>query len=325
MHEAAIERIRSQRRVLAARWTRQVAASPGISASWQDHERLDRQMLGGIEALLEAIATDRVEPFAEFSAHLSQEAFALRIPVHEVIRALLHVKSLLLEFLLEPAPSPALDVATVQWLDRLISAGILEGIRRHEHQRDRRTIATQEQLEGLRDRLRRQVVVDPVTGLYNANYFGIAVRSEVRRSRRFTRVFALGLFALDQDDEIRESWGDEGLRAVTLQIADILTRATRQIDLRASLGWGRFGLILPETVLEGAFVLAERIRQAVERCAFALPDHPYPMTQTISVGLSCFPQDAEDDRGLLARLEEALARARGGRNTTVSAISAQNH
>lgn len=323
MQAAAIERIRSQRRILAAQWTRRVAASPGISLWWQDVERLDRHMMTGIEALVEAISTDRVEPFAEFSARLSQEAFALQIPVHEVIRALLDVKPLLLELLLEP-PSPMLDVATLQWLDRLMSAGILEGIRRHERQRDRRTVAAQEQVEELRERLRRQVVIDSLTGLFNANYFPIAVRRELRRSRRFDRVFALGLLALDQDDEVRESWGDDGLRAVTLQLADILTHATRQVDLRASLGGGRFGLILPETPLEGAFVLAERVRQAVERCAFALPDHPYPMTQTISIGLACFPHDADDDRGLLARLEEALARARGGRNTTVAAVSAQN-
>lgn len=322
MHAAAIERIRSQRRVLAAQWARQVAATPGISLWWQDHERLDRHMQHGIEALVDSIGTNRIEPFAEFSARLSQEAFALQTPVHEVIRALLHVKPLLLELL--PAPDEAPDLGAVQWLDRLISAGILEGIRRHEHQRDRRVIAAQEQLEMLRDRLRREVVVDLVTGLHNANYFAVAVRREVRRSRRFNRVFILGLVALDQDDEIREAWGDEGMRVVTLQIADVLTRVTRQVDLRASLGGGRFGLILPETVLEGAFVLAERIRLGVEQCSSAVADHRYPMTQTVSIGLTSFPQDAEDDRGLLARLEEALARARGGRNATVAAVSAED-
>ncbi|HET8679677.1 MAG TPA: hypothetical protein VFM39_06115, partial [bacterium] len=59
--------------------------------------------------------------------------------------------------------------------------------------------------------------------------------------------------------------------------------------------------------------------------AFVMSEQHYPMTQTVSIGLACFPQDAEDDRGLLARLEEALARARGGRNTTVAAASSQNH
>ncbi len=324
MHEAAINRIRTQRRTLAAQWARLIAESPEVNASWRSQGLLDRHVTSGVAAVVEAIAADRVEPFAEFAARLAQDAFALQVPLHEVIRALLHVKPLLLELLADPTPPPV-DVETIRWLDRLISAGILEGIRRHEHQRDRRVITTQQQLEGLRDRLRRQIVVDGVTGLHNATYFATAVRREVRRSRRFDRTFTLGLVALDQDDEIRESWGDEGLRAVTVHIAGILTHTTRQVDLRATLGSGRFGLILPETPLEAAFILAERVRQAVEDRAFALPNHTYPMTQTVSVGLACFPHDAEDDRGLLARLEEALARARGGRNTTVAAASPQHH
>lgn len=324
MHEAAIEHIRTHRRTLAAQWARQIAAGPGANASWGGQARLDQHMQNGVAALMQSITTDRVEPFAEFSARLAQEAFALQVPLDQLIRGLLSVKPLLLE-LVASASTPLADVEVVRWLDRLVSAGILEGIRRHEYQRDRRVLATQQQLEGLRDQLRRQVLVDESTGLHTSNYFAIAVRREVRRSRRFNRTFTLGLVALDQDDEVREAWGEEGLRAVTLHVAGILTRATRQVDLRATLGSGRFGLVLPETPLEGAMMLAERVRQTVEVDAFVMPEHPYPMTHTVSIGLACFPQDAEDDRGLLARLEEALARARGGRNTTVAAASSQNH
>lgn len=324
MHDAVIERIRTHRRTLAAQWARQIAGGPGVSASWGGQARLHPHMQNGVAALVESIITDRVEPFAEFSARLAQEAFALQVPLDELIRGLLYIKPLVLELVADPSMSPA-DVEGVRWLDRLISAGILEGIRRHEYQRDRRVLATQQQLESLRDRLRRQVLIDTSTGLHSSNYFAIAVRREVRRSRRFNRTFTLGLVAVDQEDEIREAWGEEGLHAVTLHVAGILTRATRQVDLRATLGSGRFGLILPETTLEGAVILAERVRQTVETDAFVMSEQHYPMTQTVSIGLACFPQDAEDDRGLLARLEEALARARGGRNTTVAAASSQNH
>ncbi|HET8678657.1 MAG TPA: diguanylate cyclase, partial [bacterium] len=311
MHDAVIERIRTHRRTLAAQWARQIAGGPGVSASWGGQARLHPHMQNGVAALVESIITDRVEPFAEFSARLAQEAFALQVPLDELIRGLLYIKPLVLELVADPSMSPA-DVEGVRWLDRLISAGILEGIRRHEYQRDRRVLATQQQLESLRDRLRRQVLIDTSTGLHSSNYFAIAVRREVRRSRRFNRTFTLGLVAVDQEDEIREAWGEEGLHAVTLHVAGILTRATRQVDLRATLGSGRFGLILPETALEGAVILAERVRQTVETDAFVMSEQHYPMTQTVSIGLACFPQDAEDDRGLLARLEEALARARGG-------------
>ncbi len=318
------ERIRMHRRALAARWARQVTDIPRASPLWRDGQRIDRHMMTGMDALVEAGVSGKIDHFVDFASRLSQEAFALQIPLDEVIRALLLLKPITLDFLTEGDPAPGLDVDTVQQLNRLVSVAILEAIRRHERQRDRRALAAQEQIDELRERLRRQVLVDSLTGLFNANYFAIAVRRESVRSRRFGRTFTIGLVSLDQDDEIRESLGEEGLRAVTIQLADILTHTTRQVDFRAALGGGRFGLILPETSFEGAFVLAERLRQGVENSAFALPEHPFPMTQTVSIGLACFPRDGEDDQALLARAEEALARARAGKNTTVVAATAQD-
>ncbi|MDR7521022.1 MAG: GGDEF domain-containing protein [Armatimonadota bacterium] len=324
MPSDAVERIRMHRRILGARWVQHVAHIPRASPMWRDVARMDRHMLAGMDALVDAATTGQVEAFGEFAGRLSQEAFALQVPLDEVIRALLQIKPVILDFLEEGTAGRRLDVETVQLLNRLISVGVLEAIRRHERHRDRRALALQEQIDELRERLRRQVLVDPVTGLFNANSFAAAVRREVLRSRRFARTFTVGLVALDQEDELREALGEDGLRAVAIQLADSLTRSTRQVDVRAALGGGRFGLILPETSIDGAFVLAERLRQAIERSAFALPDHPYPMTQTVSIGLACFPRDGEDDQALLARAEEALARARAGRNTTVAAATAQD-
>lgn len=321
MHTAPTERIRTHRRVLVTRWAKAMADVPGASPWWHDTDRTERLLAAGLDALLEAVSSANDDPFIAFASRLSQEAFAFQVPADEVIRAILTGKLVITELLTDPDAPQRLDVATMRSLDRVVSAGLLEGIRRHERQRERRLLTAQEHLEQLRDRLRRQVVVDPATGLYNANYFSIAVRREVRRSQRFGRVFSLALLAPDRDDEIRETWGHDGLRALSVALADILTRCTRQVDLRAALGAVRFGLILPETPIEGAFVLAERLRVAVEQHAFTLPDHPSPMTQTVSIGLASFPRDAEDDRGLLTRLEEALTRARGSGNTTVAAVS----
>ncbi len=323
METDAFERIRTHRRLLATQWARHITDIPRSSPLWRDGQRIDRHVVAGMDALVEAGASGRVEPFVEFAGRLSQEAFALQIPLDEIIRALLLVKPVTLDFLAEGSVTASGHVETAQLLNRLVSVAILEAIRRHERQRDRRAVAAQEQIDELRERLRRQVLVDSLTGLFNANYLSIAVRRETLRSRRFGRTFTIGLVSLDQDDEIREALGEDGLRAVTIRLADILTHATRQVDFRASLGGGRFGIILPETSLEGAFVLAERLRQAVERSPIALPDHPSPLTQTVSIGLACFPRDGEDDQTLLARAEEALARARAGKNTTVVAATVQ--
>jgi diguanylate cyclase (GGDEF)-like protein len=319
-----MDRVRTYRRMLADRWAHLAAGMPRASHFWQDALRIERLMLAGMDALVEAGATGRVDPFQEFAGRMSHEAVALQVPVDEVIRVLLGIKPIVLDFFDESPASARLGVETVRFLDRLISVGIVEAIRRHERQRDRRALALQRQIDELRDHLRRQELVDPVTGLFNATAFAASVRRETVRGRRFSRTFTVGLVALDRHDEMRETLGEDGLRALTIHLADFLTRTTRQVDVRASLGGGRFGLVLPETSLEGAFRLAERLREGVEQAAFTMPDHLSPQTHTVSIGLACYPRDGEDDQALLARAEEALARARAGRNTTVVAASAQD-
>jgi diguanylate cyclase (GGDEF)-like protein len=324
MTPAALDRIRMHRRTLGSQWAAHAAEIPRGSPFWKDVARMDRHTIAGVDAVVEAGATGAAEPFADFAGRLSQEAFALEVPLDEVIRMLLGVKPVVLDLLGETPADRGTDIDTAQFLNRLISIGVIEAIRRHERQRDRRQLALQEQIDEVRSRLRHQVLVDTVTGLFNANSFAVAVRRELQRSRRFGRSFTIGLVMLDQDDEVRDTLGEDGLRAVTLRLADILTRSTRHVDFRASLGGGRFGVILPETGVEGAFTLAERLRQAVEDATFALPDQPFPLTHTVSVGLACYPRDGEEDQTLLARAEEALGRARAGGNTVVAAASAED-
>lgn len=321
MDRQVIERVRTSQRQLASRWTAQVAGTSGVSGWWHDRARADRLLLAGVEALGDALATEHVDPFAEYAARLSQEAFAVDTPLHEVIRVVLQLKPLVLEAVIESSPGPQPDETVLDFLDRVFSAAVLGAVRRYEQQRQRRVTAAQEQVEALRDRLRRHVIVDPHTGLYNANHFPIAVRREVRRSRRFGRVFTLALVCIDQDDVIRETWGDDAVRAVSLQLAEILIRMTRQVDVRATLGAGRFGLILPETAMDGAVIVAERIRRAVESATVAFPDPSHRMTHTVSIGLACFPQDGEDDAGLFLKVEDTLARIRADRDTTIAGVS----
>lgn len=324
MHPVALDLIRTRRRMLAAQWARDLAATPTRGQIWQDGQRIGRLIQTGMDALAEAAAAGQVDPFVEFAGRFSGEAFALETPLEEVIRALLEVKPVVLDFLSINLPASDQDPETIHFLNLLISAGILEAIQRYERQRSRRGLVLQGHLDELRERARRQIIVDSPTGLFSATYFATAVRHEMLRSRRFKRTFAVAMVTVDQAEEIVNSLGGEAARSMTVHLANILTRETRLVDLRAALGSGRFGLILPETSLEGAFALAERIRESVERTLFMPPGHPYPLTQTVSIGLACYPQDAETDQELLERAEEALARAQAGQNTTVAASSAHN-
>lgn len=324
MNPVALDLIRTRRRMLAARWARDLAVAPTRGQIWQDGERMERHILAGMDALVQAAAAGQVEPFVEFAGRFSGEAFALETPMEEVIRALLDVKSVVLDFLSSDLPAGDQDPEVIHLLNSLISAGILAVIQRHERQRLRKGLAEQSHLDELRDRSRRQIIVDTATGLFNAIYFAAAVNREMMRSHRFKRTFAVALVTVDQEEEVGNTLGSEAARAVTVHLANILTHETRLVDLRAALGSGRFGLILPEASLEGAVSLAERIRGSVERTLFVPPDHPYPLTLTVSIGLACYPQDADTDQELLERAEEALARARAGQNTTVASASARH-
>jgi diguanylate cyclase (GGDEF)-like protein len=323
MPSNALDHIRNHRRTLSARWAERLVRSRG-GQTWRDPHRLERATQQGMDAFVDAAVSERTNGFVDFAARFSHEAFAHHVPLDAVTHALLEAKPLMLAILDEGPHAPGLDPDAVQFIDHVVSEGLVEAIRQHERQRERRALALQEQVEELREQLRRQDIVDQHTELYNANYFSVAVRQEVLRSRRFARTFAIGLIALDQHEEIRDALGDDGTRRAMPELARILAATTRQVDVRAYLGGGRFGIILPETTLGGAFTLAERARHAVEAEVFPDRGHPTLRTHTISTGLAAYPRDGDDDQALLARAEEALARARAGRNTTVTASTTQD-
>ncbi len=298
-----------------------MAAMPGAGPMWWEPGRVDRHALAGMDAFADALASGRADPFVEFAGRLGQEVIALEVPADEVVRALTCVREVVLAFLAENGGPQVVTSGTVDAVSNVLSAGILECARRYEQVNGRRRMAAQDRIKGLGERSRRQVVVDPLTGLFNANHFAASVRREASRGRRFGRVFSVALLSLDQDDALRESLGEEGMRAVVIRIAGLLTDATRQVDVRAFLGGTRFGVVLPETSLEGALEAAERIRRSVEQTTVTVADDVFPVTLTVSVGLAAFPGDAEDDRTLLERAEEAHARARQETNTTMTAAS----
>lgn len=321
MNPESIDLIRRRRRELAGRWSRDMAAMSGAGPIWWESKKIDRHALTGMDAFADSITAGRADPFVEFAGRFGQEVVALEVPADEVVRALTCIRAVVLGFLAESGDPQALSSDTIEAVSSVVSAGILECTKRYEHIDSRRGVSAQERIKDLRERARRQVVVDPVTGMFNANHFALSVRREITRGRRFGRVFSVALLSLDQDEALRESLGEEGMRAVLVKMAGLLTDATRHVDVRAFLGGSRFGLVLPETPLEGALEAAERIRHLVEGTTVTVADDVFPVTLTVSVGLAAFPEDAEDDRTLLERAEEAHARARQETNATMTAAS----
>jgi diguanylate cyclase (GGDEF)-like protein len=176
---------------------------------------------------------------------------------------------------------------------------------------------------GLHETVERQAVTDELTGLSNRRRFQETLSSEVARSQRFDQ--GLGLVMLDIDDfkKVNDTFGHQQGDIVLREVARVLRESSRAIDLPARYGGEELAVVLPGTDLEGAFDLAERVREGIEALDFPLVDEAGSagtIRITASLGAAALSEDIDDVRELVAAADAALYRAkRAGKNQTVRA------
>ena len=106
--------------------------------------------------------------------------------------------------------------------------------------------------------------IDAKTGLFNARHFAAALRGRARRARSaFERPLSLLMADLDLLRDINNTFGHLAGDAVLRGVADVFRRELRHFDIPARFGGEEFSILLPETPLEQALEIAERIRRAV--------------------------------------------------------------
>jgi diguanylate cyclase (GGDEF)-like protein len=172
------------------------------------------------------------------------------------------------------------------------------------------------ELEATNARLRETSFKDEVTGLYNRRFFSIRLEEEMQRHRRFNHPVSVVLTDLDGfkavNDELGHAVGDETLR----EIAQILMKHSRGINVVARYGGDEFVVLLVETSKAGARLYADRIRQVVSTYPFS-----HGKRITASFGIASLPDDEAATSEELVRIaDEALyAAKRAGKNQVVSA------
>lgn len=167
----------------------------------------------------------------------------------------------------------------------------------------------------LEDHLRRQAASDSLTGLANYRCLVEVLHSEIRRSKRTNRQFALLLFDVDGLKAINDRHGHMIGSQALCRLADVLLSCCRDIDTSARFGGDEFALVLPEANAAAARQVAQRI------CENLANDHKGPRV-SVSVGLSVYPEDGdtierllcEADSGLYARKMQRAQPADGGCN-----------
>jgi diguanylate cyclase (GGDEF)-like protein len=122
---------------------------------------------------------------------------------------------------------------------------------------------------------------------------------------------------LDADDFklYNDTHGHVAGDAALSELAAVMTNAVRDIDVVCRYGGEEFAILLPETDADGAYVAAEKVREAIASHDFPDAEGTSDQRLTVSIGLSTFPQPALDREALLRQADDALYVAkRSGRN-----------
>lgn len=160
---------------------------------------------------------------------------------------------------------------------------------------------------------------DRLTGLFNRAYFEDFLAAEVRRSRRYSRSFAVAMVDIDRfkyfNDTYGHAAGDVALKAVAVTIQHALRRS----DLVARYGGEEMVLVMPETTLRAARERLEGVREAVAGEAIRIPKRDEQVRITVSAGVACWPADGENADDLLHIADARLFHAKAlGRNRVVA-------
>jgi two-component system cell cycle response regulator len=158
----------------------------------------------------------------------------------------------------------------------------------------------------------RRVLMDLISNTYNFRTFYKRLHYELCRARRYKRTLSLMLVGIDRLDLIRDQFGEEAKEALIRSAAKIVMSGIRDVDLPGRCREDVFGVILPETPVEGVEVAAERIRTKLEQHSIAHNWSTISMTATI--GAANFPAGAQNLDELFAHAAEALLNGmeRGG-------------
>lgn len=152
-------------------------------------------------------------------------------------------------------------------------------------------------------------VNDGLTKLYVRRYFDLRMAEEFAQAKRYNRTFAVMMFDIDHFKKFNDTHGHQTGDLVLEQFARILKKNTRQADICCRYGGEEMAIVLPETDMDEAAALAEKLCSQIRGYAF-VGSEKQRLSVTTSIGVAEYGPDYATPEALVKAADEALYRAK---------------
>ncbi len=195
-----------------------------------------------------------------------------------------------------------------------LSAAIERELREAEIRQERRRVE---------EKMKQMAFYDPLTGLPNRNLFHDRLDQAILGGQREKTTVALLLIDIDRFKDVNDTLGHQQGDIVLQQVGRRIQALLRKSDTIAHLGGDEYGVLLPETGVEGAISTSNKILAALEK-PIVLND--LPLCIEVSIGIALFPEHGGDTETLLRRVDMAMYVAKqGGNRHTVYVSELDRH
>jgi two-component system, cell cycle response regulator len=166
-------------------------------------------------------------------------------------------------------------------------------------------------------RLEELATMDGRTGLLNKRAMLDVADQKIASAKRFGLHLSVLVVDIDHFKKVNDNYGHPTGDAVLRGVAQVVRDCVRKVDVAARYGGEEFAIVLEATDHKGALMLAERIRQEVQKQVFQSDKGQFSVT--LSLGIAVYPDDAKDKAGIIGLADQALYFAKhNGRNRAVA-------
>ncbi|MGO9532393.1 MAG: diguanylate cyclase [Syntrophobacteraceae bacterium] len=164
--------------------------------------------------------------------------------------------------------------------------------------------------------LEEETLLDPLTGVHNRRAYEKRIQEELARFERHKEIFSILMIDIDNFKSVNDFYGHWTGDRCLVELTKLIKRILRGTDFLARYGGEEFIIILPGTNEEGISIVAERMRELVEKARFIYQDEEIPLT--VSIGGTTVTSSDQNAEIIFKRVDKAMYEAKGaGRNKSV--------